>query len=376
MTVNDFDRPAASLTTSGAPRLVALDVVRAVALIGVVAMNYVGALVTPGRDRGFWGRVFDPYTGTLSTRFAATFVLVAGVGITLLTDRARRDGDSEEIRRVRLRLARRGLLLYLVGYVLDFTWPGTILFFYGAYFLIATVLFQLATRWLVVIGAGAGVIASAVGTWAAWKRDRFEPVDWLGFDRIESIQDLVVRTFLDHTHPVLPWIAFLCAGMIIGRHLSTLSAWRRKVMTFATATVIVIYVVSSVLDTTSSRDGVIVHHVTSLQTYDRGLLYLVSTLVIAIVSFLMIAMIAERWPATSFIVHLQRAGQLSLSLYLLHVLVFTIAVDWFGWIGGESLSTALWFAAGFWAVGIAVASWWHHRIGRGPAEIVYRAFGG
>lgn len=376
MTVNDFDRPAASLTTSGAPRLVALDVVRAVALIGVVAMNYVGALVTPGRDRGFWGRVFDPYTGTLSTRFAATFVLVAGVGITLLTDRARRDGDSEEIRRVRLRLARRGLLLYLVGYVLDFTWPGTILFFYGAYFLIATVLFQLATRWLVVIGAGAGVIASAVGTWAAWKRDRFEPVDWLGFDRIESIQDLVVRTFLDHTHPVLPWIAFLCAGMIIGRHLSTLSAWRRKVMTFATATVIVIYVVSSVLDTTSSRDGVIVHHVTSLQTYDRGLLYLVSTLAIAIVSFLMIAMIAERWPATSFIVHLQRAGQLSLSLYLLHVLVFTIAVDWFGWIGGESLSTALWFAAGFWAVGIAVASWWHHRIGRGPAEIVYRAFGG
>lgn len=376
MTVNDFDRPAASLTTSGAPRLVALDVVRAVALIGVVAMNYVGALVTPGRDRGFWGRVFDPYTGTLSTRFAATFVLVAGVGITLLTDRARRDGDSEEIRRVRLRLARRGLLLYLVGYVLDFTWPGTILFFYGAYFLIATVLFQLATRWLVVIGAGAGVIASAVGTWAAWKRDRFEPVDWLGFDRIESIQDLVVRTFLDHTHPVLPWIAFLCAGMIIGRHLPTLSAWRRKVMTFATATVIVIYVVSSVLDTTSSRDGVIVHHVTSLQTYDRGLLYLVSTLAIAIVSFLMIAMIAERWPATSFIVHLQRAGQLSLSLYLLHVLVFTIAVDWFGWIGGESLSTALWFAAGFWAVGIAVASWWHHRIGRGPAEIVYRAFGG
>lgn len=376
MTVHDFDRPAASLTIGGSPRLAALDVVRGLALIGVVAMNYVGALVRPGIDRGFWGRVFDPYTGPLSTRFAATFVLVAGIGVTLLTERARRSDDPDEIRRARLRLARRGLLLYLVGYVLDFTWPGTILFYYGAYFLLATVLFRLATRWLVAIGLGAGVIASSVATWAAWKRDRFEPVTWLGFDRIESIQDLVVRTFLDYTHPIFPWIAFLCAGMIVGRHLSTLATWRWRVASISAVAVILIYAVASVLDRTSSRDGVIVAHLTSLQTYDRGLLYLGSTLGIAIVAFLVISAIAERWSSTSLVAHLQRAGQLSLSLYLLHVLAYSLAVNQFGWIGGGSLSTALWFAGGFWLVGLAVASWWHHRIGRGPAEAVYRVFGG
>jgi uncharacterized membrane protein YeiB len=376
MTVHDFDRPAASLTTSGTPRLVALDVVRAVALIGVVAMNYVGAMVRPGLDRGFWGRVFDPYTGPLSTRFAATFVLVAGIGVTLLTERARRSDDPEEIRRARLRLARRGLLLYLVGYVLDFTWPGTILFYYGAYFLLATVLFRLATRWLVVIGISAGVTASSIATWTAWKRDRFEPVTWLGFDRIESIQDLVVRTFLDYTHPIFPWIAFLCAGMIVGRHLSTLATWRWRVASISAAVVVLIYAVATVLDRTSSRDGVIVAHLTSLQTYDRGLPYLASTLGIAIVAFLAISAIAERWSSTSLVVHLQRAGQLTLTLYLLHVLTFSLAVNQFGWIGGDSLSTALWFAGGFWLVGLAAASWWHHRIGRGPAEAVYRVFGG
>lgn len=376
MTVHDFDRPAASLTSGGSRRLVALDVIRGLALIGVVAMNYVGALIRPGLDRGFWGRVFDPYTGPLSTRFAAAFVLVAGVGITLLTDRARTSDDRDEISRARLRLARRGLLLYLVGYVLDFTWPGTILFFYGAYFLLATLLFRLATRWLVVIGVAAGVIASTVSTWVEWRRDRFERVDWLGFARIESIQDLMVRTFLDYTHPVLPWIAFLCAGLIIGRHLTNLAEWRWKVATIAASIVIAIYGVATVLDLTSSRDGVIVHHLTSLQTYDRGLLYLGSTLGIAVVAFTVISAIVEKWPTASLTVHLQRAGQLSLSLYLLHVLVFTIAVDWFGWIGGGSLSTALWFAGGFWIGGITVASWWHHRVGRGPAEVVYRVFGG
>ena len=42
---------------------------------------------------------FDPWNGPLSTRFAATFVLVAGVGVTLLTRRSRRSGDAAAVRR-------------------------------------------------------------------------------------------------------------------------------------------------------------------------------------------------------------------------------------------------------------------------------------
>ena len=374
MTASAFDRPASPVTTTGERRLIGLDVVRAIALIGVVGMNYVGALVVPGADSGFWGRVFDPYTGALSTRFAATFVVVAGVGITLLTSRA--GDDPAEVSRARLRLARRGLLLYAAGYFLDFTWPGTILFYYGAYFLIAAVLFRLATKWLVLIGVASGVSATSVATWTAWQWDRGEPVTWLGFERIESLQDLAVRTFLDYTHPVLPWIAFLCAGMIIGRNLSTISRWRWLVAGAATAVVVVIYVVSAVLDSTSSRDGVVVRHLTSMQTFDRGLLYLASTLGIAVVGFLVISATADRWSSSALVTHFHRAGQLSLSLYLLHVLVFSIAVNWFGWIEGDSLATALIFAGGFWIIAITLASWWHHRVGRGPAEIVYRAFGG
>jgi uncharacterized membrane protein YeiB len=376
MNGHDFDRPAASLSTSGSPRLVTLDVTRAIALIGVVGMNYVGAFVPRNADRSFWGRVFDPYTGVLATRFAATFVLVAGIGITLLTERARRSDDREEISRARLRLARRGLLLYVVGYVLDFAWPGTILFYYGAYFLLATLLFRLATRWLIMIAIVAGLVATAVGTWSAWMYDRRELVTWLGFDRIDSIQDLAVRTFLDYTHPVFPWIAFLCAGMIIGRHLSTLSVWRWKVAAVAASTVVAIYAVVTLLDTMESLDGAVVGNLLSMHTFDRGLLYLVSTLGIALIAFLAISFVVEKWPSASIVVHLQRAGQLSLSLYLLHVLAYSSAVNWFGWIGGESLSTALLFAGGFWIVAITIASWWHHRIGRGPAEVVYRTFGG
>ena len=50
-------------------------------------MNFHGYLILRGGARGdnAVGRFFDPWTGPLSTRFAATFVLVAGVGVTLFT---------------------------------------------------------------------------------------------------------------------------------------------------------------------------------------------------------------------------------------------------------------------------------------------------
>ncbi len=127
--------------TRAAERLPGPDVVRAVALIGVVVMNYHGYLIlradgAPGT--GWMEDLFDPWNGPLSTRFAATFVLVAGVGVTLMTARcvdARRsaaDADdiavgNDRVRTMRVRLVRRGLLLYVTGLLLEEIWPGTII---------------------------------------------------------------------------------------------------------------------------------------------------------------------------------------------------------------------------------------------------------
>ncbi len=103
-----------SAAAGGTPRLPGPDVVRAVALIGVVVMNYHGYLIIEdGGDRGegWAAALFDPWTGPLSTRFAATFVLVAGVGVTLLTRRCVATGIG--ITEMRWRLVRRGVVLYV-----------------------------------------------------------------------------------------------------------------------------------------------------------------------------------------------------------------------------------------------------------------------
>lgn len=43
-------------TSAGAPRLIGLDVTRAIALIGVVVMNYHGYLNDPAIGNGRWSR--------------------------------------------------------------------------------------------------------------------------------------------------------------------------------------------------------------------------------------------------------------------------------------------------------------------------------
>src|SRR4051812_40008103 len=152
------------MTTVRADRVIDLDVTRAVAMIGVVVMNYHGYLILQGGSIGKSNinRFFDPFTGPLATRFAATFVVVAGMGITLMTNRGRITGDRARRSIDRWVLIRRGFLLYAIGFVFEWIWSGTILFYYGAMFMVGALLFLLATRWLVVVGAAAAVAAAAI----------------------------------------------------------------------------------------------------------------------------------------------------------------------------------------------------------------------
>ena len=72
------------------------------------------------------------------------------MGITLLTNRGRLSGDRVRRSADRWTLIRRGVLLYAFGFVFEWVWSGTILFFYGAFFVAGAVLFTLRTRWLIV----------------------------------------------------------------------------------------------------------------------------------------------------------------------------------------------------------------------------------
>ncbi|MDP9464351.1 MAG: DUF418 domain-containing protein [Actinomycetota bacterium] len=363
------------MSTLPRERVIDLDVTRAIALIGVAVMNYHGFLINLGGSVGKsrLNRFFDPWTGPLSTRFAATFVLVAGMGVTLMTDRGRLSGDRARRSADRWTLVRRGFLLYAFGFVFEWVWSGTILFFYGAFFIVGAVLFTLRTRWLITIGALAAIGAAAIQWWA-FETDhdtRWLFTDWYSSKPYRSPRRLLFDTFVNGTHPLLPWLAFLCAGMVIGRYLPLHTKSRRVLAAAGVLLVAGTYLANHLFATTALRSRLL-----ATDSFSRSLNYTLCALGSSITAFCVIGWVANAARSNVVTQAFAAAGRTTLTLYILHSVVFNAVVIRWHLIRPAGLDVALAFAAGYWLVAIAAAALWQRRFGIGPAEWVYRQFGG
>lgn len=349
-------------------RLAGPDVVRALAMAGVVVMNYHGYLINRGgrREGGWADDLFDPWTGPLSTRFAATFVLTAGVGVTLMTRSA--IGDPARTAELRWRLARRGLLLYGFGMAFDFIWPGTILPYYGAMFVLAAGLFTLRTRWIAAIGVTAAIAGWAIRWWRFERELDGHDTSWLTNPGSRSPRGLVIDVFVNGTHPLLPWLAFFCAGIVLGRMLVR-QWWQPATVAAGFA----LWTLGSLAASTADSERARV--VLSDDPFERGVAYTASALGTALLAFALIWWLADRYRRSQPVEWLRHAGQMSLSIYLAHALVFCLLVDWLDVITPGGLGTSLGFAVVYWLASTALAVAYHERVGIGPAEYVYRRLG-
>lgn len=201
--------PRAAPATS-ATRLVGVDATRGIAVLGMMAVH---ALYVAGSDG-------DPawWYSIVSGRSAATFAVLAGVGIAFTT--RREQVSRERWRPVTASLVARALAVGLLGLALGYTDSGiaaVILPFYAVLFLFAIPLVFLSTRSLLVTG---GVVVVVVPVLSHLFRDalpdpRYDNPSFghLADEPLGLLSELAVTGI----YPAVPWIAYLCAGLVIGR---------------------------------------------------------------------------------------------------------------------------------------------------------------
>jgi uncharacterized membrane protein YeiB len=358
-----------------------LDVTRAIALVGVVMMNYHAYL---NKDKAFYPprpsfaeRVFNPLSGILTTRFAATFVLVAGMSIALLVQSAMQSGNTELIRSAQMKLARRGLFLYALGAAVQWIWPGTILFYYGAFLLISAVMSTWSNRSLIAVSVASIAVSTGLSAWRGYQFFHGNFTQWLS-PAPNSPRNLLIRTFVDYTHPVFPWIAFICAGIILGRNLEGLTQLRTRIMLWSGIALFVTFVIRTFVmpDSLSSQSDYVLQRALSTNNHEHSVLHVTSTLAVALLAFCAISLITDSRSTSRAVEFFARTGQMTLSIYLAHVLVFNLVVNWLNWVRPTGLDTALVLSLSFYIVAVPVSSLYFRRFGIGPGERVYRAFGG
>ncbi|MGI8792344.1 MAG: DUF418 domain-containing protein, partial [Acidimicrobiales bacterium] len=215
----------------------------------------------------------------------------------------------------------------------------------------------------------AAVAGAGIEWWRFEQQADGHDVNWLIRPPGGSPRGLVFDMFVNGTHPLLPWLVFFCAGIVLGRVLHR-QVWKPialvgGIMLFAFATI-----ASDLVGNTP-----LAQHLSSTHPFDRGLLYVASALGTALAAFATIASIAERFADTGAVRLFAHAGQMTLTLYIAHALLFNFVVNWHGWVRPAGLDLALTFAACYWVVAMSVGWVWHRRFGVGPAEWVYRKIG-
>lgn len=163
-----------------------------------------------------------PTTATLlaAGRSAATFALIAGVGLAFMTG-GRRPPQGHARRTAAAGIAVRALVIGLIGLILGAMVPEiyVILVYYAAFFLLAIPLLWLRPGVLAAIAAGFAVLGPVLVV-ASFSDE--SPFSGLGDNpTIGAVLDepsaVVADLLVTGYYPAVVFLAYVCAGLAIGR---------------------------------------------------------------------------------------------------------------------------------------------------------------
>ncbi|MFT5216199.1 MAG: hypothetical protein ACI83H_001320 [Glaciecola sp.] len=125
-------------------RIIEIDVARALAVIGMIVVNFKVVFGENGRN---WVKSFASF---FDGKAAATFVVLAGVGLALITNSAIQNNDKAKLKIARNRILKRALFLFIIGISYITTWSADILHLYGIYMAIIILILTSKERTIII----------------------------------------------------------------------------------------------------------------------------------------------------------------------------------------------------------------------------------
>ncbi len=353
-------------------RIVGFDIARALAVFGMVVVNFKIVMVTQ-KNGPTW---LDSAVGLLEGRSAATFVVLAGAGISLRSQKARASGDADQLVQARTAMLKRAAFLLLVGLVYTPIWPGDILHFYGVYIAVAAFLLAAPARRLWTI-ATALVLAFPL---MLVSLDYERGWDWatLSYDGLWTPAGMIRNLFFNGFHPVIPWLALLLVGMVLGRLDMGNVAMRKRVFAWGAGVAIAAQVASWLLVRTLSpgetrRDQEVIAAIFGTEPMPPMPLYVLAGGGVACAVIAAAIALGERYQGAAWLRPFVATGQLALTLYVAHVVVGMGVLDVIGRLENQTSQFALLCSAMFCGVAMLFASLWRVKFKQGPLEAVMRA---
>ncbi|AUP77540.1 DUF418 domain-containing protein [Flavivirga eckloniae] len=190
-------------------RIIGIDVARSLAVIGMIIVHF---KIVFGDQGNAWIKAFANF---FDGKAAATFVVLAGVGLALMTNSSVKTQNLEKLRLIRIRIIKRAIFLFLIGLSYLWIWPADILHSYGVYLLLT--LFFINKKATPILIAVIAIIAIFPLLLLIWDYDNGWDFTTLYYDNFWTVKGFLRNLFYNGYNPVFPWVAFMLFGLWYGR---------------------------------------------------------------------------------------------------------------------------------------------------------------
>jgi len=351
-------------------RIIGIDVARALAVIGMILVNF---KVVFGENGQSWVKSF---ASIFDGKAAATFVVLAGIGLALMTNSAIKNNNQTKLKTARIRIMKRAVFLFFVGLSYITIWPADILHFYGIYMAIIMVLLTCKEKTILISGICIilvyPILVTVLNYETGWDFVSLE------YQEFWTFKGFIRNLFFNGFHPVTPWTAFMLFGYWFGKQDLHNDEFIKKTFWMSTIIFIAIQVVSyltiSTLSDGNQEATLELTEIFGTKPMPPLPIYMFSGAAIAFSIISACILIAKKFEKSFIIDALNKTGQLALTLYVAHVVIGMGIIEFINpsKIGNYSIEFSVCYAIVFSLLCILFAVIWRKYYNAGPLEWVMR----
>lgn len=351
-------------------RIIGIDIARALAVIGMIIVNF---KIVFGAEGSGWIQTF---ANIFEGRASAIFVVLAGVGIALMTKNAIASNNIEKLRIAKKSILKRAVLLFLIGMSYITIWPADILHFYGIYMLVLLLL--LKSNGKVILLSGIVLILGYPFLMLIENYETGWNFDTLNYQDFWTIKGFIRNLCYNGFHPVIPWAAFMIFGYWLGRQDLNNTAYVKKILRYSVLSFVFIKLISlwliNSLSNGSHQNTKELMGILGTSPMPPFPIYMFNGIAIAFAIIAACILVGKKYQNSKIIDALSKTGQLALTFYVAHVVIGMGLLDILnpGTLGQYSLGFSVGYALIFSMACILFATVWLKYLKIGPLEWLFR----
>lgn len=351
-------------------RIIGFDLARAYAIFGMFIVNF-NMVFGAYNDQSTIGQFLSLFSGNSST----VFVILAGMGIALMTNRDEYTMQEKHI--LRNTILKRAGFLFFSGLLLNIIWPADILHFYGCYMLITAFFLFLDKKhflYLAILSVLTfHVLVLIIPYETGWNLEKLQYQDFY------TINGFIRNTCYNGWNSIFPWIAYFLLGMYLGKLNWTDTKVQRKMFIIgliAYLTTIIIQFASQYFSISEELKLFI-----NADYLPPFLLFIISTSGFGLITIALFMYLGNKMNKNRLAQHFASTGQMTLTHYISHV---TIGMVLFSILTNKNLSIdlsmqqptkpiyILLFSIAYFAFSYCFSALWTKYFKNGPLETLMR----